>query len=86
MFGHQTWSKTFTITPNGGYGEYQYAIQVFKSTSDSTPIANLTRDFSVDNKYGLSWKGAEAYISGYVLKIQIKDSLGTVIEFQYIIN
>ena len=81
--GYESHSKTYSVSASGGYGEFQYKFEVYTSATASKPIANLTKDFSNDASYGISYKGSEDAISGYILQITVKDEANNQTIYRY---
>ena len=83
MNGYGSYSKSYSVSASGGYGEYQYKFEVYTSATASQPNANLTKDFSDDNSFGISYRGYENAISGYILQVTVKDEAGNQTIYRY---
>ena len=83
MNGYGSYSKIYSVSASGGYGEYQYKFEVYTSATASKPNANLTKDFSDDNSFGISYRGYENAISGYILQVTVKDEAGNQTIYRY---
>ena len=74
--GYGSFSRSYRAVASGGQGDYLYKFEVFTSARSRKPHADLTRDFSREDSYGLGYKGYEDEIGGYVLKVTARDGAG----------
>lgn len=81
--GYGSYSKSYAVSATGGYGSLQYKFEVYTSVTASKPSSNLTKDFSSDNTYGISYRGYENAISGYILQVTVKDEAGNQTIYRY---
>ncbi|MBQ8408756.1 MAG: hypothetical protein IJY39_07810 [Clostridia bacterium] len=82
--GYGSYSRTYSASASGGYGEYQYKFEVFSTPSSSSPISHLTQDFSSSSSCTLSTRNSYGFgLSGYILKVTVKDSIGNQKEYIY---
>ncbi len=76
MNGYGSFSISYKAVASGGYGVFQYKFEVYKSSNATMPMSNLTKEFSYDNTYGISFRGYENTMDGYILKVTVKDEAG----------
>ena len=82
--GYGSYSRTYSASATGGYGKYQYKFEVFATPSSSSPISHLTQDFSSSSSCTLSTRNGYGFgLSGYILKVTVKDSIGNQKEYIY---
>ena len=86
LSGWGSFSQYFNAEATGGYGEYQYKFEMYYDSSSSIPVAKLTKDFSSDNTYGVSYRGYRNELNGYVLKVTVTDAAGNTATGIYVFN
>ena len=72
--GYGTYSRTYTISSNGGYGTIQYKYELFASPTATIPIH--INDFSTNNRYTVTGTGYYFNAQEHVVKITAKDNYG----------
>ncbi len=83
MNGYGSWTKYYSANASGGYGKLKYKFEVYVSKTSKNPVSNLTEDFSSKNSYGISYRGYENYISGWILRVTVKDEAGNECVYDY---
>lgn len=86
LSGWGSFSQYFNAEATGGYGEYQYKFEMYYDSSSSIPVEKLTKDFSSDNTYGVSYRGYRNELNGYVLKVTVTDAAGNTATGIYVFN
>ncbi|MBO5396012.1 MAG: hypothetical protein J6A97_03930 [Clostridia bacterium] len=71
MNGYGSFTKSYSVTANGGYGTKQLKFEVFTSETSMTPAE--TMDFVATSTYSISYRGYENTIDNYILQITAKD-------------
>ena len=79
-----TWWKYYEVTASGGYGSKLYKFEVFTSNTATEPLSHLTTDFSDNNAYGFEYNGQESLISGWILRVTVKDEAGNECVYDHI--
>lgn len=71
MNGYGSFTKSYAVTVDGGYGTKQLKFEVFTSETSTTPVD--TMDFVATSTYSISYRGYENTIDNYILQITVKD-------------
>ena len=83
--GYGSYTKYYMAAANGGYGDYQYKYEVFSDSNSTVPMSHLTKGFSGDSEYAISYRGYMDAISGYVLQVTVIDEAGNKAVCRYTI-
>ena len=83
--GYGSYTKYYVAAANGGYGDYHYKYEVFSDSNSTVPMSHLTKGFSGDSEYAISYRGYMDAISGYVLQVTVIDEAGNQAVCRYTI-
>ncbi len=68
-------SVSVSVSATGGYGDLQYKFETFSSSSSTSPLDNLTVDFSSQTSYGIQ---SAITVNGMVIQVTVKDNYGNI--------
>ncbi len=79
--GYGTYSRHYTISSTGGYGDIQYKYELFATQTVTEPT--YTNDFSLGTEYKLTSTGYSFNAGDCVLQITAKDNYGNISVYRF---